>query len=229
MTTILALDTSTDFCSIALWQDGILCDRHEHKPRQHTRELLPMVDDILKRAQMTLRDIDAIAFGAGPGSFTGLRICLGFAQGLAYSVDVPLIPVSTLKAMALRAIKEHGAGDITVIQDARMNELYVGRYQGSTASDLVAIEADALSKPEDFSVDSHALILGTGFNLLDETARDSLNSGYRGEIEPRAIEIAELALLDFKQNNVVPAHLAEPVYLRNEVSWKKRVKKSDAQ
>jgi tRNA threonylcarbamoyladenosine biosynthesis protein TsaB len=228
MTTILALDTSTDHCSVAIWREGLLASRDEHLPRQHTRQLLPMVDEVLREASMSLRDVDAIAFGAGPGSFTGLRICLGFAQGLAYSVDVPLIPVSTLCAVALAASEQFSESDITVLQDARMNELYVGHYRGNTAAQISPVIQDRLLKPNDISVDASSLVVGDGLDLLSDEQQEALKPRYLGSVAPSARYIAALALPLFESGATVPAHLAEPVYLRNEVSWQKRVKKSDA-
>ena len=126
MNNILALDSSTDACSVALSIDGVLTSRFEIATQSHTQRLLPMVEELLAEQQLALADLDALAFSRGPGSFTGLRICIGIIQGLAYGANLPVIPVSTLEAMAMgfyranRSINE----PLLVALDARMDEVY---------------------------------------------------------------------------------------------------------
>src|SRR5690606_10081736 len=129
MTHILALDSATDACSVALYRDGEVTSLFELAAKSHTQRLLPMVDELLQSADCTLKDLDAIAFGRGPGSFTGLRICLGIVQGLAFGANLPVIPVSTLAAMASGFWREPAQYSalplpLLVALDARMDEIY---------------------------------------------------------------------------------------------------------
>ncbi|MGL5610034.1 MAG: tRNA (adenosine(37)-N6)-threonylcarbamoyltransferase complex dimerization subunit type 1 TsaB, partial [Aeromonas veronii] len=126
---ILAVDTATEACSAALLVGDKLFSRWEEAPRDHTRKILPMVQAVLEDAGISLSDLDAIAFGRGPGSFTGVRIGISVAQGLAFGAGVPLIGISTLAAMAQGAYRLDGAEQVLTAIDARMNEVYFGRYE----------------------------------------------------------------------------------------------------
>lgn len=121
---ILAIDTATENCSVALLVNDRVISRSEVAPRDHTKKVLPMVDEVLKEAGLTLQDLDALAFGRGPGSFTGVRIGIGIAQGLAFGAELPMIGVSTLAAMAQASYRLHGATNAAVAIDARMGEVY---------------------------------------------------------------------------------------------------------
>ena len=121
---ILAIDTATEACSVALWNDGTIKAHFELCPREHTQRILPMVEEILAAGDLTLTDIDALAFGRGPGSFTGVRIGIGIAQGLALGANLPMIGVSTLATMAQGAWRKNGATRVLAAIDARMGEVY---------------------------------------------------------------------------------------------------------
>ncbi len=146
MTSILALDTSSNACSVAVSMSGTLSAQFELTPRDHTHKLLPMIQQVLDQAGVPVAELDAIAFGAGPGSFTGLRIAAGVAQGLAFGLDIPVIPVSTLEALAVQRVLAVGAGNgagtgtrgeqfpakgavIHALLDARMSEVYGASYR----------------------------------------------------------------------------------------------------
>jgi tRNA threonylcarbamoyladenosine biosynthesis protein TsaB len=225
--TILALDTSTDACSVALLREEGCVQRFEQAARQHTKRLLPMVDDVLAEAQLSLKDIDCIAYGAGPGSFTGLRICLGVVQGLAFSVDKPVVGVSTLGAMALQAIEEHDVSRCHVIQDARMSECYEGIWE--RAADVVSpAQPDRLISPDQIDIfAADEVIVGSGFAMLAPERQQLAEQVFKGEVDPQASYIARLAVAPFLRGEAKLADDVEPVYLRNEVSWKKRVKLVD--
>ncbi|WP_298634366.1 tRNA (adenosine(37)-N6)-threonylcarbamoyltransferase complex dimerization subunit type 1 TsaB [uncultured Umboniibacter sp.] len=225
--TILALDTSTDACSVALLSAEGCVQRFEQAARQHTKRLLPMVDDVLAEAQLTLNDVDCIAYGAGPGSFTGLRICLGVVQGLAFSVNKPVVGVSTLGAMALQAAEEYEVSRCHVIQDARMSECYEGIWE-RVGDTVIPVLSDRLISPDQIEVfTADEVIIGTGFEMINDAQRRSAGTKFKGQIDPQAAFIARLAVEAFVRGDADLADDVEPVYLRNEVSWKKRVKLVD--
>ena len=127
--TLLALDTATEACSVALLRGGEKTHLAQFAQREHTKHILPMVDEILAQAGITLHQVDALVFGRGPGSFTGVRIGAGIAQGLAFGADLPVIPVSNLVAMAQTAYVQYQAENVLTAIDARMNEVYFAQWQ----------------------------------------------------------------------------------------------------
>ena len=170
-TKILAIDAATEACSVALLTQAQTVSRFEVIPQQHSQRLLPMVDEVLQEANMTLSDVSAIAFGRGPGSFTGVRIGVGIAQGLAFGANLPMVPVSSLEAMAEGAYREHGAEQVIAAIDARMGEIYTATYQRQDTGEWLCLDPERVMKPEDaeFSL-SEATVVGTGF----ETCQDIL-------------------------------------------------------
>lgn len=148
-TKILALDTSTENCSVALLVGDKIFSRSEVSPRGHTTKVLPMVDEVLKEAGVTLNELDALAFGRGPGSFTGVRIGIGIAQGLAFGADLPMIGVSTLKAMAQAVYRRQGESYAACAIDARMSEVYWGRYQRQNSGDWLASDEECVIPPSE--------------------------------------------------------------------------------
>jgi len=226
--TILAIDASTDACSVALQVGDKKYHRFEMAARSHTQRVLPLVDEVLTEANVELADLDAIAYGAGPGSFTGLRICLGFVQGLAFSANLPVIQVSTLAMLALQAAHRFNVSDISIAQDARMGEIYAARWK-LVDGNPVAVDADALLTPQAFdaSADSE-LFIGTGLSLLDEEQLKLIEArAQHEELWPNALDALDIAQVHWNRGETIAASDAEPVYLRNEVSWQKRVKKVD--
>ncbi|SBS35050.1 tRNA threonylcarbamoyladenosine biosynthesis protein TsaB [Marinomonas aquimarina] len=228
MTAILALDTSTPACSVALIQDGAVLEDFRMAPRQHNDLILPMVDQILSQAGLTLAQLDAIAFGRGPGSFTGLRISAGVVQGLAYGADLPVVPVSTLAAMALEAHQTSYHENWLAALDARMGEIYVGGYQIAKQDDFwVATETftERVIAPENLTTIEQAYQgVGSGW-IYQERLNEVLPTPATevlAEIAPRAACIAQLAAYDFAQHKVVSADQALPVYLRDEITWEKQ-------
>ncbi len=230
MSTILAVDTSSEACSIALLKEGQVYGAFIDAPRQHTQRLLPMIDKLLDEHQVSLSDLDAIAYGRGPGSFTGLRICLGIVQGLAYSVDVPVIAVSTLQTMAIGAIKQFGLRPedrVIVALDARMSEVYAAVYECTAelpkeiTPEFVGAPSDLESCPSLTGFPSSKLTkVGVGCHY--ESLQSILVAHEQQQLLPRAEDMLLIAEQAFKDGLAVDAAQTQPVYLRNSIAWKKR-------
>jgi tRNA threonylcarbamoyladenosine biosynthesis protein TsaB len=228
MSAILALDTSTPACSVALLVDGVMMEDFRLAPRKHNELILPMVDQMLTQAQLSLSDLDAIAFARGPGSFTGLRIAAGVVQGLAYGADLPVIPVSTLAALALDGFNQTGESHWLAALDARMGEVYIGGYQLSLDGKKLSVAgtfAEAVVKPSQLS----KLILphqgiGSGWCYQEELQSILPNDVTHLLVDaaPKASCIAQLAELSWEKGETVAAHEAVPTYLRDEISWEKQ-------
>ncbi len=213
---ILALETSADACSAALWVDGEVAGRYEEEPRRHVELILPMVRGLLGEAGLRMQALDGIAFGAGPGSFTGVRIAVSAAQGFGLAAGLPLVPVSSLAALASRAL----AGDVRrvyVAQDARMGEVYAGAYEAAGAEGLRALVADRLAAPGDLEpAGGDWWLAGGGWDRYPEMApADGADTGLRF---PRAHEVAVLAAPRFAAGETLAPRDAEPVYLRRTVA-----------
>jgi len=226
---ILAIDTATEACSAALYVDGEISSHYQLAPREHSRLILKMIDDLLKQADISVKSLDAIAFGRGPGSFMGLRIAAGVVQGIAFAHDIPVIAISTLNAIAQRAYEQTGYKHILTAIDARMDEVYWGAYyldaqQWRTIGDESVISPDLIDLPGILKqMDKVWIGAGTGWHryadrLLsggDFTLQSTLTDCF-----PSAEIIAKLAVDEFNAGNTVSAAEAIPVYLRNDVAKK---------
>lgn len=217
---ILALDTATEACSAALLRDGSVYERHSIAPRRHAQLILPMVDGVLAEAGLGLNDLDAIAFGRGPGAFTGVRIAAGVTQGLALGAGLPVIPISSLAALAQPAL--NNAGVILPAIDARMGEIYWATYK--TAQDGLASPASAerVTSPDAVQVPPIVQIFGVGSGW--ETYRERLEQVLHGQISgihpdrfPMAKDMLPLAVREYNAGRCVNAEQALPVYLRDNV------------
>ncbi|MFA0084549.1 tRNA (adenosine(37)-N6)-threonylcarbamoyltransferase complex dimerization subunit type 1 TsaB [Vibrio sp. 10N.261.51.F12] len=224
---ILAIDTATENCSVALLVGDKTYTRSELAPRDHTKKVLPMVDELLNEAGLTLHDLDALAFARGPGSFTGVRICIGVAQGLGFGADLPMIGISTLKAMAQGCFRENGATHVASAIDARMSEVYWGRFERAENGDWTEFDAEQVVAPDavvaNTSADEHTWVTaGTGWDAYAESLSTlALTTEVSGVLYPEAEDIAFLAQYELAKGNVVAAEEASPVYLRDNVTWKK--------
>lgn len=234
MTRILALDSSTDACSVALLQHHQVLERFELAARSHTQQLLPMVDELLAEAGCSLSSVDALAFAQGPGSFTGLRIGLGIVQGLAFARDLPVIGVSTLRTMAAGFYRSQWAGvalpdrpRLMVALDARMQEIYWSLVATDDDGEPQCLTPEAVENP-DSAADTLAQQwheepfwgIGAGWHYPSLRA---LGPAHIDEtVFPRAQDVARLALAPFARGEAKPAEQAQPVYLRDTVTWKKR-------
>jgi len=218
---ILAFDTSLTLCSVALSTGTEVITRQKNAPQQHNELILPMIDEVLKRADLKLTQLDAISFGCGPGSFTGVRLAASIAQGLAYGANLPVIPVSTLRILAQTAYANFGNPRVLVIQDARMEQVYWGAYQ--MEDDLMtAVTSDAIAYPKQikFSLVGDWTGIGNGWRIYQDQLQGFTLSIIQDEILPEAESLIKLAISDFKKQKTVAPHLALPVYLGGGKTWK---------
>ncbi|OIQ47445.1 MAG: tRNA (adenosine(37)-N6)-threonylcarbamoyltransferase complex dimerization subunit type 1 TsaB [Gammaproteobacteria bacterium MedPE] len=221
---ILIIDTSTEACSVAVTHGEVLFHQQDVTPRSHTKMVLPMVDAMLKKANLTLKELDAIAWGRGPGSFTGVRIGTGIMQGLALGANKPVIGISTLATMAQQAMDEHGATDVIAAIDARMNEVYWGVFKNIEGI-ATLIDQETVVKPE--AIDNAALedtkymAVGTAwaaYPALKNIANIEINTDI---LYPSSHAMAPLAKAAFRLGLAVDVDDASPVYVRDTVTWQK--------
>lgn len=218
---LIALDTATEIVSVALRLDNDVKLDVETERNRHSERLLPMVDALLTQAGLSVRDMDAIAFGAGPGAFTGLRTSCGVAQGLAWALDKPVVPVSNLMATASAAQQKGVTGRVLVAIDARMNECFVGVFDLTDGLPIVVSEPE-LVKPETVAelclrfqpnavVGTAVDAFGPALGVPEDMRRD-------GTVRADAGDIARVAGDLFAAGHFTSAALASPVYVRNRVA-----------
>ncbi|WP_434524981.1 tRNA (adenosine(37)-N6)-threonylcarbamoyltransferase complex dimerization subunit type 1 TsaB [Photorhabdus asymbiotica] len=225
-TRILAIDTATEACSVALWDDGAVLAQFEISPREHTQRILPMVQSVLTEAGISLQQLDALAFGRGPGSFTGVRIGVGIAQGLALGAELPVIGVSTLNTMAQGVFRLTGSTQVLTAIDARMGEIYWGQYIRNRKGEWKGNETEAVLKPERIqdimaSLNGDWMVAGTGWQAYPQLRPSHLTLNDSDITLPHAEDMLPLAVQMWQNGEVTAVEHAEPVYLRNEVTWKK--------
>ncbi|WP_283787077.1 tRNA (adenosine(37)-N6)-threonylcarbamoyltransferase complex dimerization subunit type 1 TsaB [Bermanella sp. WJH001] len=228
MANFLAIEAASDSCSVALSCNGTLISRVEAAPRMHSRLLYPMLNDVMNEAGIRPNQLDAVIFGKGPGSFTGLRIAASTAQGIGFACDIPLIGVSTLQAMAQQAYQEQQQAQVLAIMDARMNELYLGQYALDTNTGLMTACVEDLICP--INVQSDALNLlnadhfacGHGLNLWDkfDPSLQSLITQQDAQQVLKADSLFPQALSLFHSGKVLAPENIELVYLREQSHWK---------
>ncbi|MRV73946.1 tRNA (adenosine(37)-N6)-threonylcarbamoyltransferase complex dimerization subunit type 1 TsaB [Duganella sp. FT92W] len=226
MSTILAIETSSEMASCALLRGDAVISRSSTGVRTHSAAVLPMIQELLQEAGIALADVDAIAYGAGPGSFTGVRTACGVAQGLGFGTEVPLVPVVTLDAMALACRQQYGSTDILAVLDARMGEVYWAqyRYAGAVADDHAGVPdvvlAPELSAPEAVAPQGDVTACGNGLPAYAEAfAGKPFADGSHGDVMPHAVQIAQLGRIAFAAGQGVTAADAQPLYLRNKIAY----------
>ncbi|MEH6453423.1 MAG: tRNA (adenosine(37)-N6)-threonylcarbamoyltransferase complex dimerization subunit type 1 TsaB [Psychromonas sp.] len=226
---VLCVDTSTEACSVAvLIQTGSEQKVTEHfmlAPREHTTKILPTVEQVLQSSGLSLAEIDVVAYGRGPGSFTGVRIGISIAQGLAFGIEKNMVGVSTLQAMAQQAFKLQQANDVYAAIDARMGEVYFARYQVQN-NIMTLINEELVIKPVDLielqlaNLET-AVLVGSGWAAYPELT-EYFNNGQQSDIEfPNAKYMLDEAVRCIEDGQTVLPELALPVYLRDKVTWKK--------
>jgi tRNA threonylcarbamoyladenosine biosynthesis protein TsaB len=222
---ILALDTCTESCSAALLYQGELFDRVEITQRGHSELILGMMDELFEQAGANIAEVEVLAFGRGPGSFTGVRVGVGVAQGIAFARDIPVIPISSLAATAQAAVDLFDVDSIAVAMDARMGEIYCASYH--VVNGLVhLLDDEKVCPPEAFKPVSEQswLGIGTGWAEYQSTLKENFVDHLK-EVStqhfPQASNIIKLAQVEIEAGRLLPAEQALPVYLRNNVAKKK--------
>lgn len=217
---MLALETSGEACSVAVLGPDGLCEEHLHAPRQHTALVFDLIDAALAGAGITRADLELIAFGCGPGAFTGVRIAAAIAQGIALARDLPVVPVSTLRAVACGALRASGARAVIVALDARRREVYSAAYTANEAG-MTALAAERVSPPGAVALPAHDaawITAGNGWQVYTGAFAPTLAMlPHAGFACARAGDVAHLACLDYAAGRTVKAAGALPVYLRGAV------------
>ena len=228
MTGILAIDTATEACSVAVYLQGQYRQQHEVAPRQHSRRLFGMLRELLPAGNLRAQGIDAIAYGCGPGSFTGLRICASAVQGLAYTNELPALAVSTLACQAQTALRTGAVGaDAVVLSmlDARINEVYYAIYSFTNELPVLRFgpRACAPAGIEYFAQGTELHAVGSGCQFIDELAPDVRQqvTAVSPQVLPEARDLVPLALASLAAGATQSPGQVQPVYVRDEISWKK--------
>jgi tRNA threonylcarbamoyladenosine biosynthesis protein TsaB len=224
---ILAIETASEACSAALNLDGEISIRYKVVPRGHSELILTMVDDLLRESGLSYASLDAVAYGRGPGSFTGVRIATGVTQGIAFAADLPVIGISTLAALAQRGYREKGERNLLAAFDARMGELYWGGYRVGENERVVAVFAEQVAPSQQVEIPGEGewYGVGSGWGPYGEALARRLGTtllGFKPELFCSAREIAILAAEDYQAGLVAAPEQALPVYLRNQVAKKMR-------
>ena len=219
---ILAIDTSTEACSAALKIDNDVVSRYEIAPRMHAELILPMVDQLLLETEIELNQLDALAFGRGPGAFTGIRVATGVIQGLSFASELPVVAISSLATLAQAVATEHA---VTIPAfDARMGEVYCGIYETQSNGLAKLMGEEQVIDPNDFQygLDTPCYGLGTGWasyaEQLSQGIKNQLLTGYSADCYPNAEHMLPLACDAVLNDQTLAAKDAIPVYLRNRVT-----------
>lgn len=224
---LLALDTATENISVAIYKDGEEFFKSNLAPQKHAELILPMIDELLKEANLCKRDIDGIVLCTGPGSFTGVRVATSTAQGLALALDLKIATVTSLEALALEALsKNMNASYVVSSIDARMNELYLAVYKNNNGqlqiigSESVLPYAECAKKLKDLNIDLvNCALAGTGIEYL--TKEDLFEGNKASVLYPNARYILQEGKRKFELDEALDPADALPLYVRNEVTWKK--------
>lgn len=228
----LALEAASESCSVTLVSGSSRQTLVANEPRSHSQHFLPLIQQLLQDAELSLDELDFIACGNGPGSFTGLRICFSVAQGLAYGAQKPLLTVNSLESMAyqVQQLPNKSFDQAIAVLDARMGEVYLGRFDLSIGTVTVKEELQLLSVEQAQTLlggvlTEHArgyALVGSGLPLLDLPKHLCEQAVFDERIAPHSSAVAELALRSWLSGSAPSAAVAEICYLRNSVSWDKR-------
>lgn len=221
---LLAIETATDACSAALLVDETIETRHVLAPREHARLIIPMIDELMREAGLTPTQLDAVAFGRGPGAFTGLRIAAGVTQGVAFAAGLPVVAVSTLAAMAQDVMDESAETRVIAALDARMGEVYWGAFAADTGGYACPLIDESVSAPETVPLpegDETWFAAGSAWSVyagvLDQRLEGRIGGRDAAQL-PHARGIARLGAKMLSEGGGVRADQAQPVYLRDRVA-----------
>ncbi|MEN8170160.1 MAG: tRNA (adenosine(37)-N6)-threonylcarbamoyltransferase complex dimerization subunit type 1 TsaB [Pseudomonadota bacterium] len=222
---LLALETATEACSAALYLNGEISERYQIAPRQHTALILPMADELLAEAGLSAAQLDAIAFGCGPGAFTGVRIATGVVQGIAFAAELPVLPVSTLATLAQGARREFGWTRVAAAIDARMAEVYWGSFEDHGDGIMHPVTEEQVVAPQQVPlIEGDGWYgIGSGWQSYAEELVERQGgaiSGFNGDYFPHAQDVASLAVAAYNRGEAVRAEQALPRYLRDNVAKK---------
>lgn len=221
---LLAIETSTEACSAALYLDDEIHESFELAPREHTKRILPMIDKLMAAAQLKPQQLDGIAFSCGPGSFTGVRIATGITHGIALGADLPVVPVSTLAAIAQTFFNQNSETLAFTAMDARMSEIFWGVYHKNDEGYAQLINKEAVTPATHVQFPARSGVgIGTGFSLYQPELQQALGKWlqrYEDNNLPRASAIAQLGAFGLKNNQAVSVEQAQPTYLRDKVAKK---------
>jgi tRNA threonylcarbamoyladenosine biosynthesis protein TsaB len=218
---LLAIDTSSDACSVAVQAGEKIFETHVVEPREHTKILVPMIEELLQQAEVALPDLDAVILGNGPGSFIGMRIGASVAQGICYGAGLQIVPVSSLAAIAAEAIDAHGAEKILVAQDARMQEVYVGRFHADDERLPVADDEEVICGIGPLTVPGARYVAaGAGWQKYPDllAQNGTMITATADLIYPRARYLLELGARSIKDGRAIAPAALVPAYIRSKVA-----------
>lgn len=223
---ILAIDSATDACSVAVLTENQITEIFKMAPQQHGNLLLSMIEKLLAEKKLSLASLNALAFSCGPGSFTGIRIAASIIQGMAFNADLPVIPISTLQIMAQGAFREKNATRVLVSLDARMHEIYWGVYRLNANHIMQSVIPENLYTATEVPAppENNWMGIGNGWKVYGETLKKSCQDkvvNINPDSYPHAQDMLPIASERYQQGNTVTAEQAVPVYLRGEGTWKK--------
>jgi len=225
---LLAIETATESCSAALLDNDEIISVSEVAPRRHNEIILSMCEQVLAQGQTSLAQLDAIAFGRGPGAFTGVRLAASVTQGIALGQDLPVVPVSSLASLAQAAFESVQVTQVLSCIDARMQEVYFGQYKLIDHKIMQLVGEEKVFPPNmvNVCVNDECYGVGSGWKPYAEIMQESLGKklSYDENLFPQAKHVAKLAKVYFQQGNSVSAVEALPVYLRDNVAEKPKNK-----
>ena len=218
---ILAFDTATAACAVALSIAGQIRERFEIAPQRHAELILPMVESLLAEAQLTPNQLDVVAYGCGPGSFMGARIATSVAQGIAFAADLPVIPVSTLQVVAQTSFQRYGWKDVLAAWDARLHAIYWGAYRLDETKIMIEAQSQALSKPEEIVVPSgeNWYAVGNAWEVYSGQLTHIISACKTTciDIYPQGSALVQIAEVAYQKGEMISPFQAKPVYLRDQV------------
>ena len=226
---LLGIETASDACSVALDTGTEVLERHHEQPRMHGRLLLDMAAELLAEAELSLAGLDALVVGRGPGSFTGVRIAVGAAQGLAFGANLPLVPVSSLAALAQGVVRRDGSAGVVTAVDARMDEVYWGVWQADAHGVVAEVVPERVCSPADIDLPAgHWRASGSGWQAYPEILEAAVR-GQPGRVSEapgqpqlaRALDLLPMARQMLAGGGEFAPEQAVPVYLRDSVAWQK--------